>query len=281
MPVGRIAVNDSIFDGHDFHTVLDELAKLGIGRIEPSFTQGYTEDRGRTFFSEANGCRIGRRIAEAGLDCIAVSSHIDLGEPDAAELFRERIAFAAGLGARIVISNSTDRAKRDPFLRTMALLARFAESSGVAIALENPGHGAGTLIDGGRTGAEVLAEIDSDWVRLNCDIGNVHTYFHGAVDPRADLAAALPWAAHLHLKDVAACEGGWQYVPIGDGDVGYGPILGDIAASRWDIPIALEIPLRLSRPGRRAPTRGPAPVPLSDIRTALARSLAFVRGALS
>ena len=146
-----VAVNEAIFDGHGLDVVLDELAALGVGHVEPSFTQGYTEERGRDFFTEANGARIGKRIAASGLGCIAVSSHMDLGEPDAAEVFAERIAFAAGLGARFIISNTTIRTKRDAFLANMATLARNAEAAGVVIALENPGHGEGALIDGGRS----------------------------------------------------------------------------------------------------------------------------------
>ena len=275
-----VAVNEAIFDGHELDVVLEELAALGVGHVEPSFTQGYTEERERGFFTEANGARIGKRISASGLGCIAVSSHMDLGEPDAAKVFADRIAFAAGLGARFIISNSTVRTKRETFLANMAALARDAEAAGVVIALENPGHGEGALIDGGETAAEVLAAVGSPFVRFNYDIGNVHTYFHGAVDPCADLADALSVAAHLHVKDIAAFGQDWRFVPIGSGDVGYGPILAAVAAQAPDIPIALEIPLRLTRPERRGPVRGPNPVPLPDIRAVLTESLAFVRNAL-
>ena len=150
----------------------------------------------------------------------------------------------------------------------------------MVIALENPGHGEGALIDGGETAAEVLAAVGSPFVRFNYDIGNVHTYFHGAVDPCVDLADALSVAAHLHVKDIAAFGQDWRFVPIGSGDVGYGPILAAVSAQAPDIPIALEIPLRLTRPERRGPVRGPNPVPLPDIRAVLTESLAFVRNAL-
>ena len=46
------------------------------------------------------------------------------------------------------------------------------------------------------------------------------------------------------------------------------------------MPIALEMPLRLTRPDRRGPVRGPDPVSLADIRAVLTQSLAFVRNAL-
>lgn len=275
-----IAVNEAIFDGHGLDVALAELAALEVDHFEPSFTQGYTEARDRTFFTEANGAAVGRRIAAAGLKCVAISSHMDLGEPDAAEVFRDRIAFTAGIGARFVISNTTVRAKREAFLRNMDALGRVAETAGVVIALENPGHGSGSLIDGGRAAAEVLAQVASDHVRFNYDVGNIHTYHRGVVDPRADLKVALPLAAHLHVKDVAADGADWRFVAIGAGDVGYGPILADIASAAPELPIALEIPLRLRRPGRGDPRRGPDPVPLADIRKALVESLAFVRGAL-
>ena len=153
----------------------------------------------------------------------AVSAHMDLGAPGAAERLARRIGFAAEIGARYLITNAGPARSRDAISRRIVDATAHLERAGVVLALENPGHGHRDLLPRcGRPGRHSLDAIDADpaWVGLNLDLGNVLTY-KGSVDPVAEIAAAGPRLVHLHCKDVAERDGDWVFVPIGEGDVDY------------------------------------------------------------
>ncbi|RVT86670.1 sugar phosphate isomerase/epimerase [Rhodobacteraceae bacterium CCMM004] len=270
-----LAVSTVLFDGYDFDVALSELAGAGVTRVEPAFIRGYV-DFDESDFSETAAARLGQKAAAHGLGIASVSAHLDLGAPGAEDMLRRRIAFAAGLGARHLLTNTADRADEDRFLRVMEQIAPSCEAAGVVLALENPGHGTDSLIGNLADGNALMQRIGGAWVGLNYDIGNVHTYSQGQCDPRKDLDNDLRHIVHVHAKDIDEPGGNWVFTPIGQGVLDYAAILRRLA-QREDLPIALEIPLRLERPARADPRRRASPPPLDEIRAALAASLAFCR----
>jgi sugar phosphate isomerase/epimerase len=112
-------------------------------------------------------------------------------------------------------------------------------------------------------------------VQLNYDAGNVYTYSGGQLQPASDLGAAgVEGLGYLHLKDIAAAGDDWAFCELGRGDVRYAdllPLLPD------DLPVSIELPLHLTRPGRRDPVRREAPLPLATLRSALRGSLETLR----
>ena len=279
--MGRtISVNTAIFDGYDLSVAAEEVAAAGASHIELAFTAGYVEGYADDFFTEAKGRELADFLSGFGLASFSVASHMDLGTPEAVETFRRRLAFGKALGATVVISNTTTTPQLDPFLRNIEQLAGVAESLGVVIGLENPGHGDDDILPTGQAAAELAARIGSAAVRVNYDVGNVFTYSHEALDPKDDIAAVLPATVNLHLKDIASSDWGWRFAPIGQGAIDYDTILAGLAGRGDDLPLALEIPLRLGRPNRAPPRRGDRPVELDVIRSALRDSLDYVRRAL-
>ena len=117
-------------------------------------------------------------------------------------------------------------------------------------------------------------------MRVNYDVGNVFTYSHEKLGPTDDIAAVLPATVNLHLKDIASSDWGWRFAPIGQGAIDYDTILAGLAGRGDDLPLALEMPLRLDRPNRAPPQRGYQSVELDVIRSALRDSLDYVRSAL-
>ena len=107
---------------------------------------------------------------------LALSAHIDAGEKDAVERLQRRLGFAARIGTRIVITNSTTLDRRDEFRRNVAELLPVAQECGVVIAFENPGHGTHNLIGSAADGVKLRAEFDSPWIGINYDTGNIFTY---------------------------------------------------------------------------------------------------------
>lgn len=264
------AVSTAAFDGHPLERAFDELAALGIRSVEPAFIRGYT-DFDESTFSEGEAGRLGRALAERGLRVQGLSAHMDLAAGDADAMLARRIGFAQGLGARILITNAGPASGRLAILRRIEAAIPALEAADVTLALENPGHGRGDLIGRGEEGATLVAEIDAPHVRLNVDVGNLLTY-GGSVEP--GLSTALPFAAHAHLKEIAEDGPDWRFVPLGAGLLDWAAVARTLRRLSPTLPVALELPLRLRRPGRADPVRDAAPLPLPVIRDALGRSLA-------
>lgn len=272
-----VSVSTVVFDGYPMEVAIQEVAEAGARSVEPAFIAGYG-DFDETAFSDGEAARLSGLAGGAGLAVTAVSAHIDLAAPGAAEKLRRRLGFAAGLGARFLITNAGRASGRGAILSTIASVLRDCERCGVTLALENPGHGSGDLIGRAAEGAALVDEIGAPQVRLNYDAGNVYTYSHGQSRPEHDIADGLDRIVHLHLKDIASVDGGWRFTAIGDGDIAYRTFLAGLPVL---LPVAIELPLRLRRPGRGDPVRTEHRLDLPDIRQALRRSLDFVAGALT
>lgn len=267
-PAPVLSLSTVIFDGYGLEVAVAETAALGLTRIEPAYIAGYL-DFDETAFSDAAAARLRRLVDAAGVAAQAVSAHMDLGVPGAPEMLARRVRFAAGIGAPVLITNSSTVEREAPALAAIEGVLPVAEGAGVIIALENPGHGRDSLIPTGRAGARLAARFDSPHLRLNWDAGNVVTYNRGAVDPLADLEEARPHLAHLHLKDIAESGADWEFCAIGDGIAPCRAALTALAG----VPAALELPLRLRRPGRGDPRRRAERLPLDALRRAVRRSL--------
>ncbi|WP_245293145.1 sugar phosphate isomerase/epimerase family protein [Mongoliimonas terrestris] len=268
-------VSTALFDGHPMALAIDEIARAGATHVEPAFIHGYV-DFDETAFADPAADTLARRVCDAGLAVAGVSAHIDLGEPDAGALLARRIRFASRLGARVLITNGGRTDRQGAVLATIADALPALQAAGVVLALENPGHGSGALIGCGRDGAALVAEIGDPLVRMNLDVGNAVTYAGGRLDLAADVTAALPAIAHVHLKDVATAGPDYVFTALGDGDVGYGRLWPLLQTLPSHVPFALELPLRLDRPGRADPVRRARALPIDAIRAALALSLARV-----
>ena len=272
-----VSVSTAIFDGYDLDDALKELAESGVEYVEPAFIKGYMGEFDETFFSSDEADKVRRKLDRFGLKCLAVSCHMDLGAPDATRLFARRMIFAKTIGAGIIISNSSKRTTRDRFILNIRELAQRADDLGLMIGLENPGHGADDLIPYGADGMHLLDEIGAASVWLNYDVGNIHSYNHGRIDIAVDIAKARPRIAHVHFKDIADAGSAWRFCGIGKGDINWQNVMATLSEYGPELPLALEIPLRLTRPGYADPVRRRQIVSRSTIRAELRDSLEFVR----
>ncbi|BDA85724.1 hypothetical protein Sa4125_32660 [Aureimonas sp. SA4125] len=267
-----LSVSTALFDGYDMATAMDEIARAGAHAVEPAFIKGYVDFDESDF--AVDSARTLRRMIEAnGLRAQAVSAHMDLSGADARAMLRRRIAFAAEIGAPIVISNAGPASGRAAVLDCLEAVLPDCEALGITVALENPGHGAGDLLPGRAAGSALIARIGSPFVRLNYDIGNVVTYSGEAIRPEDDLAGDSGAIVHVHVKDIASSTEGWRFTSIGEGAIDYAAVWEVLPK---DCPVGIELPLRLERPGRCDPVRRREPLDLPQLRRALASSLAFV-----
>lgn len=274
-PGGRriVSINGAPYDGHPVPHMLESLARIGATHLEPAFIVGYTEPFDESSFTDARAVEYARWLADAGIGCFAMSSHIDLGRPDALEVFTGRMHFAARIGAKVINTNAAARANEARFFQHIGALARLAEELDLVIGLENPGDGSDNLLNTAADAEALLTRIGHPRVGLNHDAGNLISHRPG-VPTAEDAIAALPLCVHTHIKDVARRPEGYFFTALGEGQIGCDRILCEVAAR--DLSLSIEIPMRLHRGPDAQPSRAPWRVPVADIEARLSAALAYV-----
>lgn len=267
-------VSTVIYDGYPFGVAFEGIAAAGFKTVEPAFIKGYV-DFDETAFEAHAAVEMRGALVANGLKATAVSAHLDLGAAGADECLARRIGFAELIGASILITNSTRREEADEARRRIETALTCAQKAGVILALENPGHGSDDMVGTGTDCAALLAEFDSPALRINFDFCNIHTYSRGTRAPVEEFARAATGICHAHLKDIRDSGGSWAFTALGDGDLDYQAIAAAIARHTPDLPLSMELPMRLTRPGYTDPSRGSERLRTEDIEAALARSLNF------
>ena len=277
-----ISISTVAYEGYDLETALAEISRLGGEYVELGFVAGVSEGFIEDDFSATHGRKLKEMLERFGLKTVALAAHMDLGGQDAVAAFGRRMAFAKAVGAKIVHTKASGRSNKARFLRNIDTLAELAESMDLIIALENPGHGFGenNLVHSGETGASLMKEIGSDVVRLNYDFGNAFSYSGGRIRPEEDFEPALPFGVHFHLKDMAPSNSGWAFTEIGKGVIDYRKILRFMSQQTQPPPVAIELPLMLTRDAAFAYQRRQTPAALSEIGKILKNSLEYVKNEL-
>jgi sugar phosphate isomerase/epimerase len=272
---GRIiSVSAAPYDGHATPAMLESLARCGVSHVEPAYIVGYTEPFDESAFTDDAAADWRRALSASGLSCFAMSAHIDLGTDWVAAVFLRRMDFARAIGARVINTNASLRSREAEFLKTIETLAKHGQDIGLQIGLENPGNAEDNLFNVAADGHELLKRLALPGVGLNYDPANLASHRPDA-DTTANAIAALADCLHFHVKDVKRDAGEWVFPPLGQGDLDLPAILGAIA-SRGQLPLSIEIPLRLRRGPDALPIRAPQPVPIPAIETALRESLRFL-----
>ena len=274
-----ISINTLAYEGYDLATALQEIAKIGIRHVELGFTRGYTEGLSEEHFSEVSAKKINTLFADLGLSSVALAAHTDLTTNDAVDELKRRMDFGRSLGAKIVHTKVGATTGRKQFEKNIQFIADYAESLNMIIALENPAEGTDQIISSGRTGAEVIKTIGRKSVKLNYDFGNAFTYSKGKIDPASDYKEALPYACHLHLKDLKKIGDGWEFPPIGGGAIDYDTIFEELGAEEKLLPLSIEQLYSYKVSKDLIVYRMQEPPPLSQISIYLERSIAYVRKA--
>lgn len=273
-----LAVNTLAFHGYEFAQIVEEIKALGFSYVEPALISSYYAEMDDEYFSTKQAKRLSALICEQGLTVIAMAAHMDLGTEGAVESFRRRMDFALELGAQYIHTNSTTKEKTSFFMCSIEQLLPYAESSGLVIALENPGDGANNIIGSGEEGATLIQKIDSQHLRLNYDFSNAYSYSKGKIKAEEDFRQALPFCAHLHLKEMRHDGMQWHFVPIGEGITDYKSVFNYLAKQEMDLPMSIELPLRFYRGSDFKIQCDPdsKPPPLSEIREVLQESKEFI-----
>jgi sugar phosphate isomerase/epimerase len=274
-----VSVSAAPYDGYPLGAALDSLAACGVNYVEPAFIVGYTEPFTEEAFTPGAAAIYRRALESSGLLCHAFSAHMDLGLPDAAEIFLRRMDFARALGAEIINTNSCLRLRSARFYENIARLAAHGAEIGMTIGLENPGNGEDNLMNTAADGLALVRKLDHPNARLNFDPGNRVSQVDDGADPAEEGILALAGCAHFHVKDVRHTDAGWFFVTPGEGDIRYPRVLSRIA-DMPDLPISIEIPLRIHRGPDALPIRKAEPIPQGEIEASIQAGLAYVKAGL-
>jgi len=276
-----LIISTAAYDGYDLAVAFKEIAQTGVDLVEVAFIEGYTDPFTEDYFNDANAAKISALLAGFGLTCLSFSSHVDLSQEGIVDIFKNRMAFARGLGARYIISNAAPLPDKDQFLANIAELGKTAAALDLIIGLENPGDGNPNVIDSAEPAARTIEEIGLASVTINYDFGNLLSHCFSRLKPEQDYKHVLHQAGHFHIKDVAFDETtGWYFTEIGKGAIDYETILKDLTAFSDSVPLSLEIPLRVSRAPDASPRRASQPVALEEIRRVMTGSVNFVKKVL-
>jgi sugar phosphate isomerase/epimerase len=108
----------------------------------------------------------------------------------------------------------------DAVVARIAALAKRVRDAGLRLGFHNH-DGELRPLDDGRTVLDRLLELDEDELFFEVDLG--WAWFAG-VEPAAVVERLAPRVPLVHVKDLAP-RAEQRFVPVGDGDVGYGDVL--------------------------------------------------------
>ena len=271
-----IAVNSMVYEDRDPELVFESIKRCGIDWVELAYTHGYVKFDEKKAFSDSEAKRIVSCMKNAGLNTRAVSAHMDIGSKEAIGPFMSRLHFANQIGAKIVITNATNREKISSFLENVVFLSEQASMMNLVIALENPGDGIGSIISSGTVGAQLIAKLNLPNVLLNYDCCNAFSYNKTAIDIEADTRKAIKYSAHLHLKDMERTSDGWAFCAIGEGRIDYNGFIGAYAENEKPVPMSLELPIQMNRCSDYSMCRGKHIPSLADIEKTIIKSREFI-----
>lgn len=124
---------------------------------------------------------------------------------------------------------------RDAILAGIHELAALAAAEGVVLALEP--H-VGGMFDTPEKAVWLVEAAASPHVRLNFDVS--HFVAQGLPVPPA-IAACLPHAVHIHIKDVVRSGGSFTFALPGHGGFAYADFFSRLVAAGSAIPVVVEV----------------------------------------
>jgi len=236
---------NNILAGHtnSYHTysleeALAGIAKAGFKYVELSAVRGWTEHVPLEA-GDAEIAEIKARLAYWGLTPSALSGHSDLTTAAGVADGKKAVDLCTRFGLTILntaigghYSEAEDKAA---FMGHIHDLADYAAARGVTIALEVHGD----IMASAALSIPLIQEINRPNVKINYDTANC--VFYGGVQAVDDIGPAVPYLAHVHLKDSAGGKKEWNFPAVGEGKVDFAGILKILEEKGYTGPFSVEI----------------------------------------
>ena len=156
------------------------------------------------------------------------------------DILKKAVDFAVDIGIRViqiagyyVFHEPHQVDSRDRFIKGLQQGAQWARQAGVMLGLENMDGEDILSID---TAMEIVQTINSPWLKLYPDIGNLSA---NHLDVCAQLNAGKRHLIGIHLKDTT--PGSFRRVPFGEGTVPFAEAFRTLANLNYEGPFTLEM----------------------------------------
>jgi L-ribulose-5-phosphate 3-epimerase len=217
---------------------LDGIAKSGLKYVELSCVPMHAEHVVPEGMGENDYANLRESMAIRGLQPISVSAHCDPMANGNIRLLRNRILFAAKIGAKFV--NTLAGHPEGPeqwncWTMEMRKLGDLAAEHNVMICLETHGATMGASPESRR----VIETIGHPRIRINYDPANL-IYYVG-VRPEEDICSLVDLISHVHVKDKIGGKGEWNFPAIGLGSIDFRKILKPLLNSGYSGPLNFEL----------------------------------------
>lgn len=236
--VNPLAVTTNTYHGYPLEAALRGIRQAGFTAVEIAAVRGWSEHLAPDA-SPDEIARLRALLDQHGLRAVSLSGHSDLTTDAGVAQFLNALETAVRLGIPIVNTGIGGHAgggeDERAFLARIGRVAEAAAARGIVVALETHGSILGT----GAQGAALLARIGHPALRLNYDTANV--IYYAGVRPEEDLVHALPYLAHVHLKDKIGGPGVWNFPPLGQGEIDFPRILRTLRDGGYTGPLSVEI----------------------------------------
>ena len=213
---------------------------LGYAGIELRLDDGQLID---SSMSATKRVRVKQTIAAARLPIVSVDSSIILTAEGAGPELRQFLELANDwesplirvYGGPLAEEPGTRRAQMEGAAAVLQEAIPLAERLGVAIAIEtHDSFSASSVV------AELLAMVQSKWVGALWDTHHPHRMGERPAEVYENIG---PRVLHVQVKDArrsVAHKGGWQLVPLGEGEVPVREIISLLAAGGYGGYISVE-----------------------------------------
>jgi L-ribulose-5-phosphate 3-epimerase len=236
---------------------LEMAAKAGYDFVEVSIDE--SDDRlGRLEWTPVQRAALRRAIANTGVPiktmCLSGHRRYPLGSASpetrqkALVILQRAIDFAADIGLTIVQVMGYDvfyepvfSGTRTRFLDALTQGVCWAGAAGVMLALENTDL---EFLDSVEKGLCILDEINSPWLNLYPDMGNLAA---AGYDPADELRMAAGSLVAIHVKDTL--PGVVRGVPYGDGLVRFPEVFQTLAEIGFWGPMTVEMWAQMDQSG--------------------------------
>lgn len=272
-PTGVVSVATAAYDGYDLERILESLARVGARHVDLSEPIAFSARVGERWYSKPSATAFSSTLARYGLQCHALSAHLDLLDLGQRAEFTRRLEFAHRVGAGVVNVLAGPRRRERDAVEALRWAAARASELGLRLGVGNPADGSESLFNVAADGPRLLEQIGFAGVGLTYDVGNTLSH-RPAVDPVADALAALPYCVHVHVKDVHHQPTGLFHAALGQGCLKPGALVR--AARHRGVSMSVDLPLRQHRLHDGMLGRSRYRVALQDIEAAVAASLRWL-----
>lgn len=271
---GIISVSTIAYDGYNLGTALRRMSQIGCSHVELDAIEGLSEHiRLQDFRDKTLGRKVNVMMKQSHVSSIGFSGHMDLSKEGIVPAFEKKMRFAKQIGAKIINTFSGPRERIGIFYKNIKHIAEFAKSMDLVVALETHGD-----IISDRSSLDVIKKINLENVRINYDFANYFHYAKGNVDLEKDFESTLKYVVYLHVKDTVLEGNKWHFTQIGKGTIDYREIFRILKTCNREIPMSIELPLRLEVSENKVAQKTKAPLQIESIDKIVTDSISYVRG---